>query len=776
MSVNVFLYLEEELELTIVKTSNLGFPRIGLNREWKKALESYWKGQTDRETLLSTLDEQFLTAIKTQIDQQIDVVPSGDFTFYDHVLDTAVMFNWIPERFRSLKDPLDTYFAMARGTKDAVSSEMTKWFNTNYHYIVPEYEKTTEFKLTHNKPLEAYEKAKKAFGVETKPVVLGLYTFVSLSKGYEPNEVKEIQQRLVPLYTQVLKELEEAGVKWVQIDEPALVTASYEDVKAVKEIYQTIKEAVPALNILLQTYFDSVDAYEELVTYPVEAIGLDFVHDQGRNLDQVKKHGFPKDKILAAGVIDGRNIWRSDLGERLSFVSEVIADAQPKEVWLQPSSSLLHVPVAKHPSEQLEEKLLNGLSYATEKLAELTTLKEGLTKGAAAIEAAINEARQALLTLKEFAKGTNADFTAERNNLSSKDFKRPVAFEERLRIQNESLELPLLPTTTIGSFPQSAEVRSARQKWRKNEWTDAEYDEFIKKETKRWIDIQEEIGLDVLVHGEFERTDMVEYFGEKLAGFAFTKFAWVQSYGSRCVKPPIIYGDVEFTAPMTVKETVYAQSLTEKKVKGMLTGPVTILNWSFPRTDITRKDIAFQIAFALRKEVEALEEAGIQVIQVDEPALREGLPLKESDWADYLNWAAESFRLSTSSVQNETQIHTHMCYSNFEDIVDTIEDLDADVITIEHSRSHGGFLDYLEKHPYLKGLGLGVYDIHSPRVPSVEEMSQIIDDALNVCPTDRFWVNPDCGLKTRQEPETIAALKNMVTAAEVARKKLSQHA
>ncbi|KUL16451.1 5-methyltetrahydropteroyltriglutamate--homocysteine S-methyltransferase [Bacillus paralicheniformis] len=760
--------------MTNVKTSSLGFPRIGLNREWKKSLEAYWKGNTDRETFLKEMDEQFLAALQTQLDQQIDIIPVSDFTLYDHVLDTAVMFNWIPKRFKDVHDPLDTYFAMARGTKDAVSCEMTKWFNTNYHYIVPEFEKGAQYRVTRNKPLEDYKRAKAALGTETKPVILGLYTFVALAKGYEQQDIKDIYSQMTPLYIQVLKELEQEGGKWVQIDEPALVTASHEEAAAVKEIYQTITEEVPGVNILLQTYFDSVDAYEELISFPVAGIGLDFVHDKGKNFEHLKAHGFPKGKVLAAGILDGRNIWKANLEERLDLTLELIQSAGVDEVWIQSSNSLLHVPVAKHPDEQLADDLLNGLSFAKEKLLELTLLKNGLVSGKAAIQTEIDEAHGHLQALKQYGAATNSAFAEEIDKLTEEDFKRPTAFEERLRIQNESLGLPLLPTTTIGSFPQTAEVRSARQKWRKKEWSDEQYEVFIQKETKKWIDIQEDLGLDVLVHGEFERTDMVEYFGEKLGGFAFTKYAWVQSYGSRCVRPPVIYGDVEFKEPMTVKETVYAQSLTSKKVKGMLTGPVTILNWSFARYDLPRKEIAFQIAQALRKEVEALEKAGIQIIQVDEPALREGLPLKERDWDEYLKWAAEAFRLSTSSVEDTTQIHTHMCYSNFEDIVDTIEDLDADVITIEHSRSHGGFLDYLEQHPYLKGLGLGVYDIHSPRVPSSDEMLTIIEDALKVCPADRFWVNPDCGLKTRQPEETIAALKHMVEAAKQARGKLAQ--
>ncbi len=453
--------------MTNVKTSSLGFPRIGLNREWKKSLEAYWKGNTDRETFLKEMDEQFLAALQTQLDQQIDIIPVSDFTLYDHVLDTAVMFNWIPKRFKDVHDPLDTYFAMARGTKDAVSCEMTKWFNTNYHYIVPEFEKGAQYRVTRNKPLEDYKRAKAALGTETKPVILGLYTFVALAKGYEQQDIKDIYSQMTPLYIQVLKELEQEGGKWVQIDEPALVTASHEEAAAVKEIYQTITEEVPGVNILLQTYFDSVDAYEELISFPVAGIGLDFVHDKGKNFEHLKAHGFPKGKVLAAGILDGRNIWKANLEERLDLTLELIQSAGVDEVWIQPSNSLLHVPVAKHPDEQLADDLLNGLSFAKEKLLELTLLKNGLVSGKAAIQTEIDEAHGHLQALKQYGAATNSAFAEEIDKLTEEDFKRPTAFEERLRIQNESLGLPLLPTTTIGSFPQTAEVRSARQKWRK---------------------------------------------------------------------------------------------------------------------------------------------------------------------------------------------------------------------------------------------------------------------------------------------------------------------
>jgi 5-methyltetrahydropteroyltriglutamate--homocysteine methyltransferase len=760
--------------MTNVFTSNLGYPRIGANREWKKALESFWAGDLREDDFLQTMKEIRLVNLRTQMEKGIELIPVGDFTFYDHILDMATMFGWVPDRYKHTGGSvsLSTYFAMARGTKDAVASEMTKWFNTNYHYIVPEYEQGKPYTLTENKPLQAYREAKQELGIDGKPVIIGPYTFVSLAKGYEEEEFANVIDKVVPLYTQLLQELAEEGVKWVQIDEPSLVCSlPHAHLSLVKEAYTQIRQAVPNIKLLLQTYFDSVEYYEEIVSLPVDGIGLDFVHGKEENIQSLRKYGFPQDKVLAVGIIDGRNIWKTNVYDALQLVEELQKLVQPKVFIIQPSCSLLHVPVQKQNETRLNKDIFNALAFAQEKLGEISLLKEAVEHGKEGLVNRLNEGKEALDNLIQSATISSVQETIAQ--VKEEDFNRAVPFEKRFNLQQDFFKLPLLPTTTIGSFPQTKEVRSARQQWRKGDLSQGKYDTFIEEETKRWIDIQEELNIDVLVHGEFERTDMVEYFGEKLAGFTFTQFAWVQSYGSRCVKPPIIYGDVDFIDPMTVKETKYAQTLTTKPVKGMLTGPVTILNWSFVRSDISRQEVTYQIALALRQEVEALEQAGIRMIQVDEPALREGLPLKKRNWDAYLTWAVDAFKLSTSSVAAETQIHTHMCYSNFDDIIDAIEALDADVISIEASRSHGEFIHSLKERPYVKGLGLGVYDIHSPRVPDIEEMQAVINDALQVCHPTKFWVNPDCGLKTRKEEETIASLRHMVKAAKTAREVIS---
>lgn len=746
-------------------SGNLGYPRIGGNREWKKAIESFWKGQITENELHEKLTEIRLNNWKLQRDKGIELIPVGDFTYYDHVLDTAVMFGIVPERFAYSGGPvpLETYYAIARGNKEAAASEMTKWFNTNYHYIVPELG-SREPKLTRNHPLAAYVEAKEKLGIEGRPVALGLYTFLKLSKGFGASQWDSWISKLLPLYVQVLRELEEAGAQWVQIDEPALVTTvSAEDQARLDLIYSTIGKEVPGLSVMLQTYFESIDQYKELVALPVQGVGLDFVHGKEANLQSLRQHGFPTGKTLGAGVIDGRNIWRTDLDQARQLLDEISQLSGGADLVIQSSCSLLHVPVSAKAEEKLEPVLRNALAFAEEKLDEIVAL----SRAAAGQEQSelFGQNRQALVALaSDPARGRNHVRVAV-EQIVQQPAERSNAFATRKLKQKEKWNLPFLPTTTIGSFPQTVEVRSARQKWRKGEWSEAQYDEFIREEIRKWIEIQEEIGIDVLVHGEFERTDMVEFFGEKLPGFAFTKGGWVQSYGTRCVKPPVIYGDVDFDQPMTVKETKYAQSLTKKPVKGMLTGPITILNWSFVRSDISREAVAYQIALALRKEVEALEAAGIEMIQIDEPALREGLPLKRKDRNQYLDWAVKAFKVSASTVKDTTQIHTHMCYCEFHDIIDSIEALDADVISIETSRSHGELVHSFEEHTYPLGIGLGVYDIHSPRVPSEDEMISMIERALKVLDPELFWINPDCGLKTRGLEETVDSLKNMVSAA-----------
>jgi 5-methyltetrahydropteroyltriglutamate--homocysteine methyltransferase len=752
--------------------SSLGYPRIGENREWKKLLESFWAGKTEEEGFEAEMKKLRLQRLQKQRELGVELIPVGDFTLYDHVLDTSAMFGLVPSRYGYAGGPvsLATYFAMARGSKEAPACEMTKWFNTNYHYIVPELGEA-EPRLVGNRPLAAYLEAKNELGIDGKPVLVGPFTFVKLAKGYKQERFAELVEQLVPLYAQVLRELEQAGARWVQIDEPSLVTdLTAAELAVLESAYKQLSSAAPGLNVILQTYFEAVSAYQTVIELPVKAIGLDFVHGREGNLRALREFGFPAGKTLAAGIIDGRNIWRSDLGGKRQLLEELAAIVPGERLIVQPSCSLLHVPVSLAREEKLDATLLGALAFAGEKLGELAVLAQAARgDGGEAVAEAIAASTRAVAALNASParSGAAADVAAAKSS-------RALPFAERQQLQETRWQLPLLPTTTIGSFPQTAEVRKARQLWRKGEWTEAQYDAFVQEQIRVWIGLQEDIGLDVLVHGEFERTDMVEFFGEKLDGFAFTQNGWVQSYGSRCVKPPVIYGDVRFSGPMTVKETVFAQSLTAKPVKGMLTGPVTILNWSFVRDDISRKDVTYQIALALREEVEALEAAGIGMIQVDEPALREGLPLKNADRQTYLDWGVESFRLATSTVRDTTQIHTHMCYCEFHDMIDAISALDADVISIETSRSHGELISAFETETYDKGIGLGVYDIHSPRVPDKNEMLSMIGRALRVLPGRLFWINPDCGLKTRGQAETVAALRNMVAAASEARLELQK--
>lgn len=758
---------------TGIKTSSLGYPRIGKNREWKKLLESYWAGKTDEQSFRSQMEEIQLQHLQTQQQAGLDLIPVGDFTFYDHVLDTAVMFGIVPERYgyKGGEISLDLYFAMARGNAEVTACEMTKWFNTNYHYIVPEIGRVTPT-LTANKPLAAYRFAKERAGIDGKPVIVGLYTFLKLSKGFPAAELNEIAERFLPLYVQVLQELQAEGAAWVQIDEPAIVTGlTAEDSALLERIYSEINAAVPGLNVMLQTYFEAAEPLEALLALPVQGLGLDFVHDGGKNLESVARLGWPQDKTLGAGILDGRNIWRADLDAKLALVAELQKHVPQGQLILQPSSSLLHVPVTVEGETKLKATVKNALAFANEKLAELVLIAAAANGGTEPYAAELARSREALAAFRALPERGRADVAEQVQALALLPDYRSLPFAERVKVQQEKWRLPLLPTTTIGSFPQTAEVRQARLKWRKGVWNQERYDGFIKRQIAEAITIQEELGLDVLVHGEFERTDMVEFFGEKLDGYLFTSGGWVQSYGSRCVKPPVIYADVAFTEPMTVKESVYAQSLTKLPVKGMLTGPVTILNWSFVRDDLSREAVAGQIALALRHEVSALEEAGIEMIQVDEPAIREGLPLKARDHAHYLNWAVKAFRTATNHVKATTQVHTHMCYSEFNDMIESISAMDADVISIETSRSHGELIVSFEEQEYDKGIGLGVYDIHSPRVPVVEEMTSAIERALRVLEVQQFWINPDCGLKTRGWEETIAALRNMVKAAELVREK-----
>jgi 5-methyltetrahydropteroyltriglutamate--homocysteine methyltransferase len=731
-----------------VKTTVFGYPKIGPQRELKKVLESYWNGKTSQEELIKTSENLIINNAKTIAKYGIDIIPSNEFSFYDFILDLSVMFNVIPERFRKIENSLEKYFAIARGTADAPASEMTKWFNTNYHYIVPEIESNTEFELKENKPLKEYELLKFSLNFKTKPVITGPFTYLYCAKL---KDYSYFLDKITSVYCSLLKELEESGTEEVQFDEPALVLDL--DNKTVREIidcYKKITKHFNKIKIYVQTYYEALSEYERIVyELPVHGIGFDFVNGK-ENLENISKFGFPKDKFLIAGVVSGRDPWRTDFKETLKLI-ETLTKFNEKII-LSNSCPLIHLPVTIK-NETFPEELLKILSFANERLEELAILKIVINEGK---EPPVQD-----LSMKF----VNPAVSEKVSQISQKTFQRKPEFAERYKKQMESLKLPLFPTTTIGSFPQTTEIRKVRADYKAGRISLEEYENFINKEIRKAIDIQEKIGLDVLVHGEFERTDMVEFFAEKLQGFAITKNGWVQSYGSRFVRPPIIYGDVWRKKPLILKETLYAQTLTKKPVKGILTGPITLLQWSYPRKDISKEEIAYQIALALNEEVMELEKAGIKIIQIDEPAFREGMPLKKAKVNQYFDWAIKSFRIVTHSVKPETQIHTHMCYSHFNDIIEKIYELDADVISIEASRSRGEILKAFENFRYDRGIGIGVYDIHSPRVPKLEEIIEIVERSIKLIDISLLWINPDCGLKTRGWQETIASLNNMVKVA-----------
>ncbi|MGW7905412.1 5-methyltetrahydropteroyltriglutamate--homocysteine S-methyltransferase [Staphylococcus xylosus] len=738
-----------------IKTSNLGFPRLGRKREWKKAIEGYWSNKYDLETLHQQLTDLHKENLLLQKNYNLSSIPVGDFSLYDHILDTSLLFNIIPERFQGKDVDDDLLFDIARGNKEHVASALIKWFNTNYHYIVPEWDHA-EPKLNKNVLLERFNYAQ-SLNINAHPVIVGPITFVKLSKG-GTQSFEEKVNTLLPLYKEVLQSLVDAGAEYIQIDEPALVTDDSSEYETITQAaYDYFAEAGLGEHLILQTYFERVNL-KFLNGLPVKGLGLDFVHDNGFNLQQIKAGDLDSSKTLHAGIIDGRNVWAADIEAKKELIETL--QTYSNDLVIQPSSSLLHVPVSLD-DETLDTSIAEGLSFATEKLDELDALRRLFNDSD---DSKYNELKS------RYERFQNQSFKNLEYDFDSVRTSRQSAFKERKKAQDARLNLPDLPTTTIGSFPQSQEVRKYRADWKNSRITDAAYKDFLKNEIARWIKIQEDIGLDVLVHGEFERNDMVEFFGEKLQGFLVTKYGWVQSYGSRAVKPPVIYGDVKWTEPLTVKETLYAQSLTDKPVKGMLTGPVTILNWSFERVDLPREDVQDQIALAINEEVLALENEGIQIIQVDEPALREGLPLRSEYHADYLDKAVRSFKLSTSSVADETQIHTHMCYSQFGQIIHAIYDLDADVISIETSRSHGDLIQDFEDITYDLGIGLGVYDIHSPRIPTESEITEAINRALQEIDRSLFWVNPDCGLKTRKEDEVKEALSVLVNSVDKLRK------
>lgn len=753
-----------------MKTTIIGYPRIGNLRELKFASEKYFQKEITAEELEKTAEEIRIYSLNLQKKSGLDIIPSNDFSFYDGVLDTAFMLNAVPERYTSLGlSALDTYFAAARGyqgTKgDVKALAMKKWYNTNYHYMVPEIDDSTEIKLVGTKPFDLYNEALKN-GVNTKPVIIGAYTFLKLARYKGTKKAADFTEQIVSAYSELLDKFNELGAEWLQFDEPSIVMdMTDEDIRLFTSLYQKILLKKGKVKVIAQTYFGDVrDCCKELYSLDFDGIGLDFTEGK-KSLELVKENSFPPHKVLFAGVINGKNIWRSNYSSTLSILDELKKHTQ--EIILNTSCSLLHVPCTLSNEKKLDENYLKYFSFAEEKLTELAELKK-ITDSQNPAET--EEYRHNSALHSEQRSGTNNTVREKTAGLTESDFIRLPKFAERERIQKERFELPLFPTTTIGSFPQTSDVKSARKALRKGELSSEDYEALIKRKISECISLQEEIGLDVLVHGEFERNDMVEYFGECLEGYLFTEKAWVQSYGTRCVKPPVIWGDISRTKPMTVRWSVYAQSLTDKPVKGMLTGPVTILNWSFPREDISIKESALQIALAIREEVIDLEANGIKIIQVDEAALREKLPLRKSDWhKEYLDWAIPAFRYVHSGVKPETQIHTHMCYSEFADIICDIDDMDADVITFEASRSDLTILDVLKENDFRTEVGPGVYDIHSPRVPSKEEIKETINKMKKRISPEKLWVNPDCGLKTRGNEETVPSLKNLVNAAKEAR-------
>ncbi len=750
-----------------MKTSIIGYPRIGSLRELKFASEKYFRGEVSVSELQNTAKELRFANLDLQRKSELYFIPSNDFSFYDNVLDTAFLLNAIPERYRKLGlSELDTYFAMARGYQgekgDVKAFAMKKWFNTNYHYLVPEIDDNTNIKLSGNKPFELFSEALEN-GIKTKPVIIGAYTFLKLARYTENKTAVDFVDSIILAYIEILKKFNNLSAEWVQFDEPCLVMdMTDKDKELFVQLYKRILSEKHNVKVLLQTYFGDVrDCYKEICSLDFDGIGLDFVEGK-KSLELVKTNGFPAEKTLFAGVVNGKNIWKNNYSNTLSVVSEL--KKYTENIVINTSCSLLHVPYTLKNETKLSDSYKKHFAYAEEKLNELAELKKILDSSN---PAETDEYKKNSLLFKESRSGANATVQNNISALSDKDFVRLPAFEEREKIQKDAFKLPFIPTTTIGSFPQTADVRIARASFRKGEISEEKYESYIKDKISECVKLQEKIGLDVLVHGEFERNDMVEYFGECLDGYIFTEKAWVQSYGTRCVKPPVVWGDISRAKPMTVKWSVYAQSLTKKPMKGMLTGPVTILNWSFPREDISLKESAYQIALAIREEVLDLEANGIKIIQIDEAALREKLPLRKSDWkCDYLDWAIPAFRLVHSRVKPETQIHTHMCYSEFADIIKEIDDMDADVITFEASRSDLTILDVLKENNFRTEVGPGVYDIHSPRVPSITEIKNALNKMLNKIPADKLWANPDCGLKTRGNAETIPSLENLVRAVE----------
>ncbi|SEP11349.1 5-methyltetrahydropteroyltriglutamate--homocysteine S-methyltransferase [Nitrosovibrio sp. Nv6] len=755
-------------------THNLGFPRIGAGRELKKALEAYWRGDINNERLEATAAELRKRHWTLQRDNGIDLIPAGDFALYDQMLNMTALLGATPARFNAGGGDvgLDLYFAMARGTANQPAMEMTKWFDTNYHYIVPEFDAHTTFRIGSSQLFNEVAEAR-ALGISPKVVLIGPLTYLYLGKETAPGLSRlDLLADLLPVYRDILARLASLGVEWVQIDEPLLALDLDADwLSSLEAAYAALRESGTKLpKLLLTTYFEAVDNHAaRLKKLPVDGLHIDLCRAPGQ-LDTFLDD-YPAGKVLSLGVVDGRNVWRADLVQAFSILSRA-QSILGERLWIAPSCSLLHCPVDLELETRLDDETRGWLAFSAQKLSEISTLGRGLNQGEDAIRDALDASVKARQARAESPRIHSPVMQERLQRLTQDDIGRANPFAVRQVLQRERLQLPLLPTTTIGSFPQTPEIRQARAAFKKGELGNLQYLEAMRDEIRLVIKKQEEIGLDVFVHGEPERNDMVEYFGEQLWGYAFTENGWVQSYGSRCVKPPILYGDIYRPEPMTVDWIQYAQSQTEKPVKGMLTGPITMLMWSFVRDDQPRSLTALQLALAIRDEVVDLEHAGIGIIQIDEPAFREGLPLKKCDWNGYLQWAVEAFRVASSGVRDETQIHTHMCYSEFHDILPAIADMDADVITIETSRSRMELLDAFGHFKYPNEIGPGVYDIHSPRIPQTREMLELLEKACQVIDPEQLWVNPDCGLKTRGWPEVVTALKRMVEAAALLRARL----
>ncbi len=755
-------------------THNLGFPRIGKFRELKFALEDYWNDRIDQQQLHTTASQ--LRKTHWQLQSRLDYLPVGDFSFYDQVLDTSFLLGNLPPRLQKLageintENFLDNYFRLARGRaskKDSEAqqipaAEMTKWFDTNYHYLVPEFHQNSEFQLNISQ-LKQQIAELQSQGVGIKPVIIGPITYLWLGKSKDDSNKLDLLERILPVYQQLLEELQQMGVQWLQVDEPVLVTElDYSWQQAFYTAYNQLENT--AIKILLTTYFGSLQENLHLATnLPVSGIHIDAVNAPQEA--EILLQEIKADQVLSVGIVNGRNIWKTDLNSCLQWLAP-FAEKLGDRLWLAPSCSLLHVPVDLQSETDFDPEVLPWLAFATQKIDEIKILADALNHGPETVNRELQENANDITSRKTSTRVHQNSVKERIAKIDEKMGKRHSSYSQRSKTQQQRFQLPLFPTTTIGSFPQTADIRKIRRDYKDGRIDFEQYQQLIRKEIKHCVEIQEEIGIDVLVHGEPERNDMVEYFGEQLSGYVFSRYGWVQSYGSRCVKPPIIFGDISRPRAMTIDWIVYAQSLTSKPLKGMLTGPVTILNWSFVRDDQPRSQTCMQLALAIRDEVLDLEQAGIGMIQIDEAALREGLPLRRSEWDDYLQWAIHAFRVTANGVRDETQIHTHMCYSEFNDIIDAIAQMDADVITIETSRSDMELLDVFEKFKYPNEIGPGVYDIHSPNIPKVEDIVALMQKASQRIDKEQLWVNPDCGLKTRNWEEVLPALKNMVTAAQ----------